>query len=127
MIQQLRITVSELEAKQGNFQTELNSNIRCLKQSSSFAYGEAQTRIKDLEQLILERTEALEEKQDAYDELTAVFKQIEEENRNLCNDLNEAHKIIREQDDLILEKGKQIVSLSKELDAKLEFQAKLNE
>ena len=45
----------------------------------------------------------------------------------MCNDLNEAHRIIREQDDLILEREKQIVALSTELEAKIAFQAKLNE
>ena len=77
MVQSLRASLSEMEAKLGDLQPEMNSNIGRLKQSNSFAYGEAQTKIKDLEMLILERTEALEEKQEAYEELTGVFKQIE--------------------------------------------------
>ena len=68
---------------------------------STVINNQMQQQIQDLEKLILEKTEALEEKQEAYEELYNVFKQAEEENKNLCNDLNEVHRIIREQDELI--------------------------
>ena len=68
---------------------------------STVINNQMQQQIQDLEKLILEKTEALEEKQEAFEELYNVFKQAEEENKNLCNDLNEVHRIIREQDELI--------------------------
>ena len=54
---------------------------------STVINNQMQQQIQDLEKLILEKTEALEEKQEAYEELYNVFKQAEEENKNLCNDL----------------------------------------
>ena len=49
------------------------------------------------------------------------------DNKNLCNDLNEVHRIIKQQNELIQDRENQIHSLNAELEANIAYQAKQNE